>query len=108
MYKEYIKQKFPNKRQKQVMADMSSQINLRDIFFRQLRSKLIQFLIKGPLHDWDPELIITIADNTISGMRADIDRYIYNNRITLLNMSDHVNKIIQEILVPKLNEEQVR
>lgn len=87
---------------------MSEQINLRKIFDSQVRNKLYNDLISGPLKGWEYRIVLELVQETIQANKTSIDSYLYQTNVTLLNMKEHVEKIVIEFLLPYLNKKRVQ
>jgi hypothetical protein len=86
----------------------TGQIDLKQVFFSQLRGKLFKFLINGPLRGWEVELVSKIVNESIAGTYNTVENYLYNNAVTILNMNEHIDKIMEEIILPRLNNQRIR
>jgi len=87
---------------------MSGQINLREIFEREIRNSLITYLQEGPLQGWDYKIVLQLIDEAIKASKGPIDSYLYQQNVTLLNMKQHITRILNEILIPYLNSKRVK
>lgn len=90
-------------------SKMSGQINFRDIFNSKLRDGFFFRLAGkgGPLNGWDSQLIVNLVDQTILANKLLIDSYLQQINVNVLNMPEHIDEIIDKILLPYLNKQRV-
>jgi len=86
---------------------MSTEINLREIFMKKIKTKLYSELMGGPLKDWDYKFVLQVADQTMKEKQGEIESYIRNQNVTLLNMDLHVEVIVEKILLAHLGSKRV-
>jgi len=82
-------------------------MSLREIFFSQLRDRFYVTLKGTLLRDWRPEIISSLIDEVTSEKMYEINSYIQNNVVTLENMNQHIQRIIESILLPHIYRKRV-
>lgn len=87
---------------------MSEKINLREIFESNVRNSLYSALIQGPLRGWDTSTVIQFVDEAMQANKTNIDTYLYQQNVTLLNMREHVPVIVTKFLMPYLDKKRVK
>jgi hypothetical protein len=86
----------------------SGQINLRLIFMSNLRNKLWKQLMLGPLKGWDLSLVTRLVDEAMNANIGNINDYLIGHEVMLLNMNEHLDVVINDILLPYLNQKRVQ
>jgi hypothetical protein len=87
---------------------MTERINLRRIFDSDVRNYLFNYLTKGPLQGWDYQTVLTFVDEAIEVNKRHIDAHLYEQKVTLLNMKEHVKIVVDKFLIPYLSEKRVK
>jgi hypothetical protein len=64
-------------------------------------------LTANQLRGWDGNTVISIVDEAIRANNQRINSYLSSHAVMLLNMEDHMLKIINEILLPYLSQKKV-
>lgn len=86
---------------------MSNSVNLRTIFNTKLRDTFYQTLATQYFQGWDARVVIAIVDDALNANQYQINDYLNRNDVNLLNMNDHIMKLIQEMLLPYLNKKRI-
>jgi hypothetical protein len=60
------------------------------------------------LRGWDSNIVISIVDEAMNANMNNINNYLHEHEVMLLNMDEHVNWIINDILLPYLNQKRVQ
>jgi hypothetical protein len=81
--------------------------NVRQMFFTKLRNDFYNRLLHQELAGWQPNIVTTIVDEAINANMANINNYLQNNEVMLLDMGAHVNQIIEQFLLPYLGTKRV-
>jgi hypothetical protein len=63
--------------------------------------------MQGPLRGWESQTVIAFVDEAIEAKMYDINSYLSERNVTLMNMNDHIRFIIDNILLPYLNQKRV-
>jgi hypothetical protein len=88
---------------------IKDEINLREIFDNKIRNRLFALLSGSPLGGWgDSTALRRITDSIIAGSTNEINFYIRQNDINLLNMDDHVDAVMDKILLPRVRSIRVK
>jgi hypothetical protein len=89
---------------------MSEQVNLRGIFESQIRNSLYTYLINGPLplSVWDYKVVLQFVDEAMEANKNNINTYLYEQKVTLLNMKEHITVVRDKFLIPYLDKKRVQ
>jgi len=89
---------------------MSEQVNLRKMFMGQIRNSLYTYLIDGPLplSFWDYKVVLQFVDEAMEANKGNINAYLYEQKVTLLNMKEHITVVRDKFLIPYLDKKRVQ
>jgi hypothetical protein len=62
----------------------------------------------GPLLGWETSTVTNIVDEAINANTLGINAYLSQHEVMLLNMGQHVDVVIDRILLPYLNQKRVQ
>lgn len=78
---------------------------LKEVFLSRILDRLYSKLKSGPLNDWDAPDVWKFSKVIIKNNTNKIDEYLRNNEVTLKNINQAIDEIVNEILLPSVKIE---
>ena len=80
-------------------------MSTKKIFLERLRSRLFGRLQESEMKTWDISDIWNFSQAVINENKGKIDVYLENNPVTLKNINEAIDEIIDKILFPAIKIE---
>jgi len=87
---------------------MSSQRSaLKQLFISKVENRLYLYLNVGIMKEYSSSFVMSFAKNLVEEDIADINNYLKNNNVTLMNVNDHAEEVLNKILIPYMNRKKI-
>lgn len=86
---------------------VKEKISLKDVFLKKLRDGLYSYLSSGIFRGYEASFIYNFAKGIIEEEMAEIDIYLQNNNVTLMNMDVHIDNLLSRVFVPYLSKKRI-